>query len=90
MNNLINELLLENWIVNISYEKFYSGCAPKVCVYTEQKRYDIFFTVLTIIAIFGGLTQGLQILAPWIVRLVFICWQVRYNRTNNEQNGEFI
>ncbi|UJR07197.1 hypothetical protein I4U23_011485 [Adineta vaga] len=87
INQLMNELFLENWNINISYENFYSGCAPNSCDYTEEERYDIFYTILTIIAIYGGLSKGLKIVVPWFVRLALICLRRKCYRTNYQQNS---
>ena len=72
MNDLINELLLESWMIDVSYEKFYRQCAPQSCTYTIRGRYDLVYAILLIIAIYGGLSKALQIIVPNLVRLVFL------------------
>ena len=69
---MMNELLLEKWTVNISYEQFYSGCAPLSCVYTIEQRFDWFFVIVTILGVYGGLSTGLKLILPIIVRLVLL------------------
>ncbi|CAF1636191.1 unnamed protein product [Adineta ricciae] len=87
INQLMNELFLENWNINTSYEKFYSTCKPKSCDYTEEERYDIIYALLTIIATSGGLSKGLKMVVPWIVRLALICFRWKCKKTNQEQNN---
>ena len=62
MNELMDQLLLEKWIINISYDKFYHSCVPRVCIYTLEERYDIVFILFTVIGIYGSLSKGLRIL----------------------------
>ena len=83
MNELINELLLENWLINVSYGDFYRQCAPKSCTYTIRGRYDLIDATLLIIAIYGGLSKALQIAVSNVVRLVFLalhCKRQRFSR----------
>ncbi|UJR18558.1 hypothetical protein I4U23_005465 [Adineta vaga] len=86
MRELMTQLLLESWTVHVSYEKFYYGCSPKTCTYTEKIRYDIILTILTIIAIYGGLNKGLRILVPWIVRFILRCLRLNYIQTNPRES----
>ena len=67
MSRLIDELLLERWIINISYTKFYHQCAPKSCTYNLRGRYDLVYAVLLIIAIYGGLSTVLEIVVPYFM-----------------------
>ena len=68
MELMMTELLIENWSVNVSYNQFYSECAPASCIYTVEQRFDWFFVILTIVGVYGGLSKGLQLVLPLLVQ----------------------
>ncbi len=75
---MMNELLLENWTVTVSYEQFYNGCAPLFCIYTTEQRFDWFYVIVTILGVYSGLSTGLKLILPIIVRLaLFVLRRIR-------------
>ena len=72
MESMIPELLLERCIIDFSYERFYQGCTPMSCIYTVERRFDWFYVILIILSVYGGLSKGLQLILPFIVRLTLL------------------
>lgn len=72
MEVMMNELLIENWTIHVSYDKFFNKCAPVSCVYAIQERFDLFFVIITIIGIYKSLNDGFRLILPLIVRLALI------------------
>lgn len=72
MSNILKELLIENWTDQVSYEAFFSGCAPSHCSYTIQQRFDWLFVGLNLFSVAGGLNKGLKILLPPLVLLLVL------------------
>ncbi|UJR19293.1 hypothetical protein I4U23_022422 [Adineta vaga] len=70
IETLLNELMVEQWLVNSSYEKYFTECAPLTCEYSYNQRNHILIILTTIIALIGGLNTGLRIFIPSIVRLI--------------------
>ena len=35
VKEIVNELMVEQWITNISYEKYYAQCAPILCTHSR-------------------------------------------------------
>ena len=66
---LMEELMLEQWAINTSYEKFFHKCAPLSCSYTVENRFSWLFVIVTILSMYGGLNQGLRLGLPTLVRL---------------------
>jgi hypothetical protein len=100
VETMMNELLLENWTVTVSYDQFYTKCAPTSCVYTIEQRFDWFFVIVTILGVYGGLSHSLRLILPIIVRLALIFLRyirMRYRSVkqstptaeDNEGNGEY-
>ena len=68
---LFENLFIENWNENYSYEKYYQQCQPNYCSYTINNQHaDIFEVVSKIIGIFGGLSIILKIFIPIIVNRI--------------------
>ncbi|CAF1063965.1 unnamed protein product [Rotaria sp. Silwood1] len=60
IGELIGELLTEQWITNISYEAYFTVCAPTSCRYEHIERSSILYAATSLLAIYGGLTLGLR------------------------------
>ena len=68
---MMQGLFLENWTVSFSYDQYYNTCAPISCTYTIKQQLDLFLVVVKIVAIYGGLNNGLSLLIPLLV-IVFL------------------
>ena len=69
---MMQELFLENWTVTFSYDQYYKNCAPVSCTHTVEQRFDLFFVIVTVLAVYGGLSQGLRLVIPLLVRLLLV------------------
>jgi hypothetical protein len=45
MKSILDYLMVEQWITNISYEKYYKTCAPISCSYFKNDTYDWLFVL---------------------------------------------
>ncbi len=79
---VINELMVDQWNVNIEYEQYYNQCYPVQCSYTFTTRGGIFYIVSTIIGIFGGLVVILKIVVQIIVKFIRNKIRARIENTN--------
>ena len=83
---MMQRLFLENWTVSFSYDQYYNTCAPISCTYTIERQFDLFLVVVTAVAIYGGLNQGLRLLIPLLVRFLLLLLQyVRVRRSTTVQ-----
>jgi hypothetical protein len=68
VKEIVNELMVEEWLTNISYEQYYSQCAPTVCTYSKMERHNSVYVLTKVIGSLGGLTVTLTFIIPVIVR----------------------
>ncbi|CAF4031279.1 unnamed protein product, partial [Adineta steineri] len=67
---ILDNLMIETWNENISYEKYYEKCAPEQCTYTYTSRNNPVQIITTLIGLFGGLSVALKIIVSLIVRRI--------------------
>lgn len=84
---IFNQIMLEQWNILISYEKFYKKCRPISCTYTHQRRSDTIYIITTVIGLFGGLNIVFRVISPLIVSLVLRCIR---RKSNSLQNSTII
>lgn len=65
---LADNLFVEEWKISVSYMQYFNACAPNLCKYTYGKRANILYVVSMFLSIYGGLTLGLSLLAPLVVK----------------------
>ncbi|CAF1313076.1 unnamed protein product [Adineta ricciae] len=62
IETLLNQLFVSQWIYNASFDLYFQECAPQSCVYSYTLQHNIVYIVTLLIAVFGGLTNGLHFL----------------------------
>jgi hypothetical protein len=67
---LLNALMVEQWLVNMSYTNYYAECAPKTCSYLFNQRNNFLIIFTTIIALIGGLKTILRLFIPLIIQII--------------------
>lgn len=73
---LLNELMIDEIITEIRFDMFYSECNPSYCSYSFAHHFDALFIITTIIAIFGGLSFVIRLIAPFIATMI-LRWKSR-------------
>ncbi|CAF3867982.1 unnamed protein product [Adineta steineri] len=58
---IINRLMVNEWLSNVSFSLYYEKCLPLSCTYQYDGRNNIFISITTIISIFGGLSLALKL-----------------------------
>lgn len=61
---IVEQLMIEDWNDQTSFDHYYSTCDPLVCTYTYKKRADGMYIFSTFIALIGGLQIVLRIIIP--------------------------
>ncbi|CAF1607460.1 unnamed protein product, partial [Adineta ricciae] len=69
VQELINQLMIEEWNLNIMYNQYYSECSPLRCTYSYQARNDAIYIITTLVGLIGGLITILKIVVPRFVAL---------------------
>jgi hypothetical protein len=78
---ILQELMIEEYLINISYENYFAECAPSSCSYLHighRNRIDI---VMPLIGLYGGLV----IIIEWITELIMKLFRRRIRRPINPQ-----
>ncbi|CAF1526169.1 unnamed protein product [Adineta ricciae] len=81
VQELINQLMIEEWNLNIMYNQYYSECSPLRCTYSYQARNDAIYIITTLVGLVGGLITILKIVVPRFVA-VFRRYALRRSQVN--------
>ena len=82
---IVQQLMIEQWNNQTSFESYFNQCMPTKCVYTYYERADVIYMISTIIGIFGGLILVLEIIIPPSV--VFLRRKKQVLSTDNEREA---
>ena len=69
VQTLVNELMVDRWESNISYDQYYASCAPLECTYTLNQRTAIIYIVTSSFGLFGGLSATFKLFVPIFVKI---------------------
>ena len=70
IDDLLKNLMIEEWISNSSYQNYYENCLPSTCSYTKNSKTPLIIIITTLIGLLGGLVKILRIIVPMLVRIV--------------------
>jgi hypothetical protein len=71
LQSIMENMFVNEWQTEISYEKYYMACAPLFCTYSYTERLNPAYIVTSTIALYGGLNVVFKILTPILVGLVY-------------------
>lgn len=69
LGDIIDEIMVEEWIYTINYDAYYKSCNPLKCVYTYSQRLDFIYIITILGAVFGGLSVSLRIICPFLIKI---------------------
>lgn len=67
---IVEQLMLEEWNDNTSFNRYYSECNPTMCIYTYNQRADAIYIFTTFIALIGGLQTVLRVIIPSFIAFI--------------------
>ena len=70
---LLNNLMIEQWNVTRMYDQYYNSCQPIECFYDIQTRNDALYIVTKLMGIIGGIVTVLPLIVPRVVTFIFYC-----------------
>jgi hypothetical protein len=70
IEDILNQLMVEEWNVSSMYDNYYSECQPSKCSYTRTAKNSAIYIVTTIIGLVGGLITVLKIVVPYLVEFI--------------------
>ncbi|UJR20228.1 hypothetical protein I4U23_023359 [Adineta vaga] len=71
IESIVNQLMVEEYLTNISYENYFYECAPQVCTYSYTKTINIFDGTTYLISLYGGLVILCRIMVKIIIKLLW-------------------
>ena len=86
IHTLLNEQLLESWNNTVDYAAYYNACRPSQCTYTLESRNGLLYIITSLLALYGGLTAILRIIAPLMTNWIEGIWtrgRLFFERTEN-------
>lgn len=69
VGDIIDELMIEEWINQTDYDAYYNSCKPVSCVYISYERFNWLYTFTILTAVFGGLCVFLRVICPFLITL---------------------
>ncbi|UJR18254.1 hypothetical protein I4U23_005157 [Adineta vaga] len=69
VQSLVNVLMVAKWKSDITYEPYYSTCAPLSCTYVVNQQTNLIYIITSVIGLYGGLSVVLQLIAPVLVKI---------------------
>lgn len=70
VKSLVDELMIEEWTTNISYDYYYGQCAPVSCTYFKVERRDFVFVLTKLLGLLSGLTVGLRLIISILIKYI--------------------
>ncbi|CAF0868087.1 unnamed protein product [Adineta steineri] len=71
LKTIVKNGFIEKWIQQENYSAYFYKCAPELCSYTINKRFNIYYIITAIIGVYGGLSIGLRLIIPIIIKFIF-------------------
>ncbi|CAF1477031.1 unnamed protein product [Adineta steineri] len=70
IEELVDELMVEEWNNATIYDGYYNECQPSKCSYSYETKNGVIYIITTVIGLVGGLITVLKLIVPRAVRLV--------------------
>ncbi|CAF1649337.1 unnamed protein product [Adineta ricciae] len=70
VQSIVDKLMVEEWITNISYNKYYYQCAPTSCTFFKVSRYSLLYVLTQLISLLASMALVLRSIIPPIVQFV--------------------
>ncbi|UJR06989.1 hypothetical protein I4U23_011277 [Adineta vaga] len=71
IESIVQEMFIETCSSNVLYDKFFAQCHPLTCTITLVKRNSPTNVLVTMIALYGGLTKFLKLLIPIFFSIIY-------------------
>ncbi|CAF0901063.1 unnamed protein product [Adineta steineri] len=68
--DVLDQLMVEEWINSSIYENYYSECKPSRCSYTVTSKNSAIYIITTLIGLVGGLITVLKFIVPHFVMFI--------------------
>jgi hypothetical protein len=69
LRNIVNQQMIDSWQTQTNFWEYYTRCAPIQCTYLLTQRYTFIYLISLVISVYGSITVGLRLIAPWLAQL---------------------
>jgi hypothetical protein len=73
IESVVRNLFVDKWSENISFDNYFTICAPQSCTYEHTRRRNLVLLIMAVIGIFGGLQTLLKnifVVFLWLITKV--------------------
>ncbi|CAF1193422.1 unnamed protein product [Adineta ricciae] len=70
VQTMIDNLMIEDWISKVSYEKYYSKCSPSLCTFFVISRRTFLDVLIKLISLLATLLLALRLIFSFLIRLI--------------------
>ena len=71
IQSILNNLMIEEYKTNLSYEKYFDQCLPSLCTYSYIKNHNAIQAAISLISLYGGLVIITHCLAVIISKICY-------------------
>ena len=71
IETILSQLFILKWSYDFSFDRYFNECNPQSCQYSYSKKYNRIYVLTTLIALFGGLTEGLHLIISYMSLVTF-------------------
>ncbi|UJR13186.1 hypothetical protein I4U23_000208 [Adineta vaga] len=86
IEQIFDEMMIEQWIVSYSFDKFYHQCQPPFCSFTDGQKTNIIYLCTIIIGLIGGINTVLKLISPILIKVAFMIID-RFKRNRRPNNS---
>ena len=61
MQELVNNLMIDQWPLVVSFESYFNMCSSQTCTYTYARQLDVIFMMTTTVSFLGGIVTILML-----------------------------
>ncbi|CAF1509726.1 unnamed protein product [Adineta ricciae] len=70
LNNLLSNLFISNWSIEINDLTYFNKCSPLHCTYTKTYQMNSSYTTTLFISIYGGLIIVLRFITMFLIKII--------------------
>jgi hypothetical protein len=83
IETILSQLFILNWPYNFSFDRYFNECNPQSCQYSYSTKYNRIYVTTTLIALFGGLIEGLHFITSYMALIIFKIYDHLKKKKNN-------
>ena len=83
IETLLSQLFVLRWSYDFSFDQYFNECNPKSCQYSYSAKYNSIYVITTIIALFGGLIDGMHFIISCMSFITFKIYDYLKRKKNN-------